>query len=204
MRFGRFYRIKAFLSGGALRIGRRPKIKYPIRFRYKRGTIAIGEGLNSESGVVIDAQGGSIELGNDVSLNDHTVLLGHGGIRIGNDVRIAAQVVVASFDHNFDDVSRPIRSQGISRKPIVIEDDVWIGAGAKILGGSHIGKGCVIGANAVVKGRTVPFGVYVGSPARLLKMRGGPSALQRGAEQQDAHQDHQHGAQDLDGVADPD
>jgi acetyltransferase-like isoleucine patch superfamily enzyme len=87
-------------------------------------------------------------------------------------VRIAANVVVASFDHNFDDVSTPIRLQGVTRKPIVIDDDVWIGAGAKILGGSHVGNGCVIGANAVVKGPTLPFGVYVGNPARLLKMRG--------------------------------
>lgn len=172
MRLGPFYRLKALLSRGGLKIGRRPKIKSRVQFRYKRGSIQIGKKLLLESGVVIDAQGGRIVLGDHVSLNDYTVLLGHGGITIGHDVRIAAHVVIASFDHNFDDVSSPIRTQGITLKPITIGDDVWIGAGAKILGGSNIGKGCVIGANAVVKGDTVPFGVYIGSPARLLKMRG--------------------------------
>jgi acetyltransferase-like isoleucine patch superfamily enzyme len=172
MRLGPYYRLKALLSRGALKIGRRAKIKSRVQFRYKRGSIEIGRKLLLESGVVIDAQGGRIVMGDHVSLNDYTVLLGHGGITIGNDVRIAAHVVVASFDHNFDDIAMPIRTQGITLKPITIGDDVWIGAGAKILGGTNIAKGCVIGANAVVKGNTVPFGIYVGSPARLLKMRG--------------------------------
>ncbi|PZM08498.1 acyltransferase [Rhizobium tubonense] len=170
--FSPLYRLKALLSRGALRFGRRPKIYYLTRFRWGTGSISIGDKLSLQSGVVIDAQSGRIEIGDHVSLNDHAVLLGHGGITIGNDVRIAANVVVASFDHNFDDVSTPIRLQGVTGKPIVIEEDVWIGAGAKILGGSHIGKGCVIGANAVVKGPTIPFGIYVGNPAYLLKMRG--------------------------------
>jgi len=169
---GRLYRLKAALSRGALTIGLRPKMLYPVRFRWRTGSIVIGERLSSRSGVVIDAQDGHIKIGNHVSLNDHAVLLGHGGLTIGNDVRIAAQVVIASFEHNFDDVDKPIRMQGIARKPITIGKDVWIGAGAKILGGSSVAEGCVIGANAVVKGSTVPFGVYVGNPARLIKMRG--------------------------------
>jgi acetyltransferase-like isoleucine patch superfamily enzyme len=169
---GRLYQWKAALSRGALAIGLRPKILYPIRFRWRKGRIVIGAKLSSRSGVVIDAQDGHIQIGDHVSLNDHAVLLGHGGLTIGNDVRIAAQVVIASFDHAFGDIDTPIRMQGIVKKPIVIEEDVWIGAGAKILGGSYIAKGCVIGANAVLKGVTVPFGVYVGNPARLIKMRG--------------------------------
>jgi acetyltransferase-like isoleucine patch superfamily enzyme len=174
MNFGLLYRLKSLLSHGALKIGRHPKMFYLTKLRWGKGkgSIAIGDKLFTQSGVVIDAQNGRIEIGNHVSLNDHAVLLGHGGITIGNDVRIAANVVVASFDHNFEDVSTPIRLQGVTGKPIVIDNDVWIGAGAKILGGSHVGNGCIIGANAVIKGPTLPFGVYVGNPARLLKMRG--------------------------------
>jgi acetyltransferase-like isoleucine patch superfamily enzyme len=174
---GLLYRLQALLSRGALTFGRKPRIFHLTQFRLGSGTIAIGDKLSVRSGVVIDAQDGRIEIGDHVSLNDHVVLLGHGGITIGNEVRIAANVVVASFDHNFDDVSKPIRFQGVTDKPIVIDGDVWIGAGAKILGGSHIGHGCVIGANAVVKGPTIPFGIYVGNPARLLKMRGEKAQL---------------------------
>lgn len=170
--FGPLMKLRAFFSGGSLTIGKRPKMLYLPRFRYGKGTIAIGDRVSTRCGVVINAQSGAIQIGDNVSLNDYTVLLGHGGIRIGNDVRIAAHVVMASFEHGYDDVDVPIRRQANVKKPIIVEDDVWIGAGAKILGGAHIAKGCVIGANSVVKGQTVPFGVYAGAPARLVKMRG--------------------------------
>lgn len=171
--FGPLAKLRAFFSGGSLKIGKRPKMPNLPRFRWGKGTITIGDRISMRSGVVINAQSGAIEIGNDVSLNDYTVLLGHGGIRIGDDVRVAAHVVMASFDHGYDAVDIPIRKQANVKKPIVVEDDVWIGAGAKVLGGSHIARGCVIGANSVVKGRTVPYGVYAGVPARLIKMRGG-------------------------------
>ncbi|MHC1550989.1 acyltransferase (plasmid) [Phyllobacterium sp. K27] len=80
--------------------------------------------------------------------------------------------MIASFDHNFEDTSQLIRKQGLSRKPVIIEDDVWIGAGAKILGGSHLSMGCVIGANSVIKGKTKPYGIYVGVPAKHIRQRG--------------------------------
>ena len=171
--FGPLVKLRAIFSGGSLKIGKRPKMPYLPRFRWRQGTITIGDRISLRSGVVIDAQSGAIEIGRNVSFNDYTVLLGHGGIRIGDDVRVAAHVVMASFDHGYDDVDVPIRMQANVKKPIVVEDDVWIGAGVKILGGTHIARGCVIGANSVVKGRTVPYGVYAGAPARLVKMRGG-------------------------------
>ena len=171
--FGPLVKLRAIFSGGSLKIGKRPKMPYLPRFRWRQGTITIGDRVSLRSGVVIDAQSGTIEIGRNVSLNDYTVLLGQGGIRIGDDVRIAAHVVMASFEHGYDDVEVPIRRQANVKKPIVVEDDVWIGAGVKILGGTHIARGCVIGANSVVKGRTVPYGVYAGAPARLVKMRGG-------------------------------
>jgi acetyltransferase-like isoleucine patch superfamily enzyme len=168
-----YYKLKSLLSGGAFRIGRKAKIRYFTHFRWRKGGgIVIGRYFSAESGVVVDAQSGSIRIGDNVSLNDHVVLLGHGDITIDDDVRIATHVVLASFDHNFAERHEAIRNQGITKKPIVIGRDVWIGAGAKILGGSTIAAGCVIGANAVLKGSTVPYGVYVGNPARLLKVRG--------------------------------
>ena len=170
--YGRLMRLRAFFSRGKLKIGRRPKMLYMPRFRWRQGSIRIGGRFSSRCGIVIDAQSGTIETRDNVSLNDYSVLLGHGGIRIGNDVRIAAHVVIVSFEHGSSDTTRPIRQQPIIRRGVVIDDDVWIGAGAKILGGAHVAKGCIIGANSVVKGTTVPFGIYAGSPARLIRMRG--------------------------------
>jgi acetyltransferase-like isoleucine patch superfamily enzyme len=166
------YRLRAIFTRGVLKISRRTKVPRSATIVWKDGSISIGPKAFLRRGIVIDAQRGSIDIGRSVSLNDYAILLGRGGITIGNDVRIAAHAVVVSFDHNFDDPAQLIRMQGVTKKPVVIEDDVWIGAGAKILGGSHISKGCVIGANAVVKGKTEPYGIYVGAPARLIRRRG--------------------------------
>ena len=54
---------------------------------------------------------------------------------------------------------------------IVIDDGVWIGANATILSGVHIAEGCVIAAGAIVTDDTVPYGIYGGVPAKLIKMR---------------------------------
>lgn len=166
-------RLRALVMPGSLRMGAKSAIKQGGLVDTHRGRVTIGERTKIHKGACVYAQrGGRIDIGSNVSVNPYTILYGSGGITIGNDVRIAAHVVIASFDHRYDDLTKPITSQGITLKPIVIEDDVWIGAGAKVLCGSHLSKGCIIGANAVVKGRTEPYGIYVGSPARLLKYRG--------------------------------
>jgi acetyltransferase-like isoleucine patch superfamily enzyme len=169
---GLLYRLRAIFTRGVLKISRHTKVPASATIIWRDGSVRIGPKAFLRKGIVIDAQRGSIDMGRSVSLNDYTILLGRGGITIGNDVRIAAHAMVVSFDHNFDDPRQPIRMQGVTKKPVVIEDDVWIGAGAKILGGSHISKGCVIGATAVVKGKTEPYGIYVGAPARLVRRRG--------------------------------
>lgn len=172
MNLGRIVQFRALFSRGALKIGKRPKMLYWPHFRWRRGQISIGERVSMRKGVVIDAQSGRINIGDGVSLNDYVVLLGHGDISIGNNVRIAAHAVIVSFDHGIDDPETLIRKQPLIKKQVVIEDDVWIGAGAKILAGSHIARGSVIGAGAVLKAETVAEGIYVGNPARLLRQRG--------------------------------
>lgn len=172
MNFGRVVKLRAAFTRGALTIGKRPKMLDWPHFLFNKGHIHIGDRVSIRSGVVLDAQSGMIKIGNNVSLNDHVVILGHGGICIGNDVRIAAGTIIVSFDHGFDDPDMSIRMQPLRKTPLVIEDDVWIGAGARILAGSYIAKGCVIGAGSVVKGQTVTNGIYVGVPARLLRLRG--------------------------------
>ena len=69
----------------------------------------------------------------------------------------------------FSDRNVPITYQDLENKGIIIEDDVWIGAGVRILDGVTIARGCVIGAGSVVTKSTEEFGVYVGVPARLIK-----------------------------------
>ncbi|MEW6500657.1 MAG: tetratricopeptide repeat protein [Thermodesulfobacteriota bacterium] len=120
----------------------------------------------------LKAMGGTIAIGENCSIQDFCQLYGHGGLTIGNDVRIAAQTIIIPSNHNFDRLDLPIRAQGDTCLGITIGDDVWIGAGCKILDGVTIGSGCVIGAGSVVNRSLPPYSVAVGVPARVIRTRG--------------------------------
>ncbi len=113
----------------------------------------------------------SISIGDHSTVNPYTVIYGQEGIKIGDNVRIVAHCVLVPSNHIYKDVTTPIYLQGLSKRGIVIEDDVWLGARVKVLDGVTIGKGCVVGANAVVTKSLEPYGVYVGVPAKKIKSR---------------------------------
>lgn len=159
------------MGGGNLVGGSHLSVEPGVQLLCRGGSISIGDKTYLRRGVMLVAQPGRISLGRNVSINPYSILYGDGGIDIGNDVRIAAHVVIVAADHGFADRTRPIWHQPMTTKGIVIEDDVWIGAGVQILDGSHLSRGCIIGAGAVVKVTTESFGVYGGVPARLLRMR---------------------------------
>lgn len=120
---------------------------------------------------MLNTSGGWIKIGNNCTVNSFAILYGHGGLDIGNGVRISAHVVIVPMNHIYKNPEIPIWMQGETRKGIKIEDDVWIGAGAKVLDGVKIGKGSVIGAGAVVTKDIPPYSVAVGIPARVIKKR---------------------------------
>lgn len=138
----------------------------------RAGSISIGPGTVIQPFAFLHSHAGSIRLGKNCSVNPYAVLYGEGGLQIGDNVRIAAHTAIIPGNHQFDRLDIPISEQGLSCQGIVIEDDVWIGAGVRILDGVRVARGCVIGAGSVVTRSTEPYGVYVGSPARLLKTRG--------------------------------
>jgi acetyltransferase-like isoleucine patch superfamily enzyme len=142
----------------------------------QRGTDTIlGEGCVIDDFVKIKHVGGSghVEIGDHSYLNSGTVLYSGNGIYIGNSVLIGPNCSLTPVNHQFSATDIPIRLQGFmpSRGGIIIEDDVWIGACVTILDGAIIRKGCIIGANSMVNGDTEPYGIYFGTPAKLVKMR---------------------------------
>ena len=92
-------------------------------------------------------------------------------ISIGNNCLISYNVHIRTDVHNYESRSCLINSQGNSERSIIIGNDVWIGYGAQILSGVTIADGCVIAAGAIVTKDTVPYGVYAGVPARIIKYR---------------------------------
>lgn len=91
-------------------------------------------------------------------------------IRFGDNVLIGAYVQIIDHNHGVK-VGKIIRDQSAEIGEVVIGNDVWIGAGAKVLMNCHIGDGAVIGANAVVTGDIPPNAIAVGIPARVIKYR---------------------------------
>lgn len=116
---------------------------------------------------------GDIRLGRNVYLNSGTVLYSGNGILIGDNVLIGPNCSIVPANHNFTDTEIPIRLQGFmpSKGGIIIEDDVWIGSGVTILDGTIIRRGCIIGANSLVKGELDSFTIYAGNPLVQIRKR---------------------------------
>lgn len=151
---------------------------------YIRGEKYIDWGNNFTSGVnlridvdpiIVSGKKCILVLGNNVQVNDYVHIGVVEKVVIGDNVLIASKVYISDHNHgNYkgenqcspDSIpsSRPIVS-----KPVIIEDNVWIGEQVSILPGVTIGKGSVIGANSVVS-KNIPAGcIAIGAPARVIK-----------------------------------
>jgi acetyltransferase-like isoleucine patch superfamily enzyme len=114
------------------------------------------------------AQSG-IKIGKDSLIGEYSVIRGQGGVQIGDRVYTSPFTQIIAVNHVFDDPNRPFVDQGITAEGIVIEDDVWLGAGAIITDGVRVGRGAVVAAGAVVTKDVAPHTVVGGVPAKLIK-----------------------------------
>ena len=110
-----------------------------------------------------------IKIGCNSLIGEYTVIRGQGGVSIGDRVYTSPFTQIIAVNHVFDDPNRPFVDQGITAEGIVIEDDVWLGAGSIITDGVHIGKGAVVAAGAVVIDDVPAHKVVGGVPARVIK-----------------------------------
>jgi acetyltransferase-like isoleucine patch superfamily enzyme len=172
-------------------------IEHGVRIAYA-GNIRLGKGVYLDSGVYLHALPQGITIGDNTFLMHHTmlhvfnfrklpqagitigkncflgeynVIRGQGGVTIGNDVYTGPMVKIVAVNHVFASLDRPIREQGVTAQGIVIEDDVWLGAGVTVVDGVTIGRGSIIGAGAVVTSNIPPYSIAVGIPAKPVKDR---------------------------------
>ncbi|GFN20914.1 hypothetical protein AtubIFM55763_002562 [Aspergillus tubingensis] len=126
----------------------------------------VGKGAFIEPPLMVD-YGCNIKIGDGFYANFNTTILDCSLIIIGDRVAFGPNVSILAATH---ETSVESRRNGVEfAKEVVIGDDCWIGARVSILAGVHIGKGCTIGAGAVVTKHVPPFSVAVGSPARVVK-----------------------------------
>lgn len=135
------------------------------------GSITIGANTEIFDYVMIMTYGGDVQIGSGCSINPFCVLYGHGNLKIGNNVLIAGGCMFIPANHIYSDRQVPINLQGITKKGIVIEDDVWIGHGCSILDGVTVKKGSIIGAGSVVTKDTEEYSISYGIPSRKIKTR---------------------------------
>jgi acetyltransferase-like isoleucine patch superfamily enzyme len=137
--------------------------------------IDIGEGTFVMHGAVLHVYNfrglphGGIKIGSNSLVGEYTVIRGQGGVTIGDRVFTSPHTQLLAVNHVYDDPDQPFTEQGITAEGIVVEDDVWLGAGAIVTDGVRIGKGAVVAAGAVVTKDVSPHTVVGGVPARLIK-----------------------------------
>lgn len=154
---------------GIPRIENRGNIELGNHIRLISAKCAYNSG-NLSGGVFLRTAGsGIIKTGDEVYLNG-TTIISEEEVILGNRIMIGANTVILDTNsHNVPYKDRLRRWDKIMRKPVKVEDDVWIGANCFILKGVTIGRGSVIGAGSVVNNDVKPFSIYAGNPAVFVK-----------------------------------
>ncbi len=134
--------------------------------------ITIGESAVIKEGAKICPcnESSTIHIGKNTTIGYHTFLFASVGISIGDDCLIAPFVYLVDSDHGIDKKYK-INEQANTSEAIVIENDVWIGTGAKILKGVKIGQGAVIAAGSLVKNDVPAYEIHGGIPAKKISER---------------------------------
>lgn len=132
---------------------------------YRR--FSLGRKSVVESYACINNAVGDVIIGDYTRIGLHNTIIGP--VTIGSHVNLAQGITITALNHNFNDSRLRIDEQGINTNPVVIADDVWIGANAVILPGISIGCHSVVAAGAVVT-RDVPACTLVaGVPAKVIR-----------------------------------
>lgn len=113
------------------------------------------------------AHGADIRVGRNVFINQNCTIYDLGGVDIGDDVLIGPNVSIITTGHPLEPSQR---RDGVTAAPIVIERNVWIAAGATIIGGVTVGENSVVAAGAVVTKDVPPNSLVAGVPAKVIRM----------------------------------
>jgi acetyltransferase-like isoleucine patch superfamily enzyme len=135
------------------------------------GRLEIGRWVHIGDGNSIRCHEGSLRIGDKVVFGKDNTVNCYLDIELGAAALVADWVYICDFDHVTADIHQPIKDQGIVKSPVRIGPDTWLGTKVSVLRGTRIGRGCVLGAHAVVRGDIPDYGIAVGAPARVVRDR---------------------------------
>ena len=124
--------------------------------------LEIGRWVHIGDGNAIRCHEGSLRIGDKVVFGKDNVVNTYLDIEIGASTLVADWCYICDFDHRMDDINVPIKDQGIVKGPVRIGPDTWIAAKVTVLRKTRVGRGCVLGAHAVVKGDIPDYSIAVG------------------------------------------
>ena len=166
-----------FMHMNAIRLGHSVYVDRLCRLHASRAAIELGECTRVMRGAYLCSYvsnacpGEGIRTGARCWVGVNAVLAsGQGGLFLGNDVLIGPQAVLVTGDHDFSRLDIPATQRDYTGKPITIGDNVWIGAGAVVVGGVTVGANAVIAAGAVVTRDVAAGSVVGGVPAKVIKV----------------------------------
>ncbi|MFC5758753.1 acyltransferase [Rhizobium sp. GCM10022189] len=160
-------------------VGPRSTVRWLALRSIRGGTVQIGQNSIINCIISFDDPNGCVSIGDRCYIGS-SHLVCHSDIQIENDVIISWGVTIVDHDSHSQDWGlrkNDVRDWGLGRKdwsgvsikPVIIRDKVWIGFGASILKGVTVGEGAVIGAQAVVTRDVAPYTVVAGNPARIIR-----------------------------------
>lgn len=160
--------VKVFLNPFKHKKGKGSKIQGRTRMDVlPYNNFELGEYSTIEDFATVNNGVGDVIIGNRSIVGLSNVIIGP--VTIGNDVMLAQNIVVSGLNHGYEDVTISPKDQKVSTRPIIICDDVWIGANSVITAGVTIGKHSVVGAGSIVTKDVPEYTVVAGNPARILK-----------------------------------
>ena len=132
------------------------------------------EGIESYGGAKFQPE---IKFGDNVSLQQNCHITAAGELSIGRNTAILFNVMITDVDHEYEQKEVNVSMQPLKLANTFVGDNCFIGSGAKIQAGTHLGKHCIVGANAVVRGHFPDYCVIVGVPGRIVKRLDSASGL---------------------------
>ncbi|WP_380168767.1 acyltransferase [Jannaschia sp. R86511] len=135
------------------------------------GRLHLGAFVHVGDGCVLRAHEGTLRLRDKVVLGADVRVTCWLDVDIGAATLLADWCYVADFDHVHDDVGRPVKDQGIRKSPVRVGEGSWLGLRASVLRGADLGRGTVVAAHAVVRGRYPADVVLAGVPAVVVADR---------------------------------